>query len=259
MVPEKIITILTQSYKTTPAFLWIGNQEYLIQTVLQFLKNILCPHDLCNKCITCSQINSQQHHSIMWIKPERGYTLETIEPILESIRLTQNTDEHFFFVLEKAELLSASCANAFLKPLEEPPAGYHFILLTEQKNTIIPTISSRCIVSSFYNEKTPECHQDILDFFTHKKPYDPLSFLKIIENSKINEYETTIILDLLLHHYIKLYKTAFISDFDQNKTQKILKYLNILEKACAVPIMPGSSKIVLKDLFLQWYNPACSN
>lgn len=252
MDQEKIITTLAQSYKTTPAFLWIGNQEYLIQMVLQFLKNILCPNNLCNKCMTCSQIHSQQHHSIMWIKPERGYTLETIDPILQSIRLKQNANEHFFFILEKVELLSGSCANAFLKPLEEPPAGYHFILLTEQKNTIIPTISSRCIISSFYNEKTSEYHQGILDFFTHKKPYDPLSFLKTLESSKINEYDTAVILDSLLHHYIKLYKKNLISDFNQNKSEKILKYLSILETVCAMPIMPGSSKIVLKDLFLQW-------
>ena len=43
-------------------------------------------------------------------------------------------------------MLSASAFNAFLKTLEEPPAYGIILILTANKNALLPTVVSRCVV-----------------------------------------------------------------------------------------------------------------
>ncbi len=47
------------------------------------------------------------------------------------------------FVVRRAEELSIAAANALLKTLEEPNARTHFVLVTSQPDTLLPTIRSR--------------------------------------------------------------------------------------------------------------------
>ena len=48
------------------------------------------------------------------------------------------------YIIDRADQLRASSANALLKTLEEPPANVTFILLGTSADTILPTIVSRC-------------------------------------------------------------------------------------------------------------------
>ena len=47
-------------------------------------------------------------------------------------------------IIEDAHLMNQNAANAFLKILEEPPENCVIILLTEQKESLLSTIISRC-------------------------------------------------------------------------------------------------------------------
>lgn len=52
--------------------------------------------------------------------------------------------------------------NALLKILEEPPSGIVFLLLTQRKLTLLPTIRSRLpLVNQFHKEKLPSFALDI--------------------------------------------------------------------------------------------------
>ena len=53
------------------------------------------------------------------------------------------------FVIEQADLMSAGAQNALLKTLEEPAGRAMVILLTDQLNSLLPTIRSRCQVVGF--------------------------------------------------------------------------------------------------------------
>jgi DNA polymerase-3 subunit delta' len=53
------------------------------------------------------------------------------------------------FVIEQAELMTAAAQNALLKTLEEPAGRTLIILLTDQFNSLLPTIRSRCQVIGF--------------------------------------------------------------------------------------------------------------
>jgi DNA polymerase-3 subunit delta' len=53
------------------------------------------------------------------------------------------------YIVERADALGDSAANAFLKSLEEPPASVTIILLTDDYDSVLPTITSRCQVVRF--------------------------------------------------------------------------------------------------------------
>jgi hypothetical protein len=48
------------------------------------------------------------------------------------------------FIVEQAESMNAAAQNAMLKTLEEPAGRTLIILLTDQPNSLLPTIRSRC-------------------------------------------------------------------------------------------------------------------
>lgn len=48
------------------------------------------------------------------------------------------------WIIINAERMTIPASNAFLKILEEPPKGTYFFLTTTQKESILPTIISRC-------------------------------------------------------------------------------------------------------------------
>ncbi len=52
-------------------------------------------------------------------------------------------------VIDDAETLEVSAANALLKRLEEPPAGTIFLLVAHSAGRLLPTIRSRCRVLRF--------------------------------------------------------------------------------------------------------------
>src|SRR5262249_55973542 len=54
-----------------------------------------------------------------------------------------------FVIVDPADALGESAANALLKTLEEPPAGERFILVTSRPSALLPTIVSRSVRHRF--------------------------------------------------------------------------------------------------------------
>lgn len=65
-------------------------------------------------------------------------------------------------LIRKVERMQDAAANAFLKILEEPPAGLVFILTTESAGQLLPTIPSRARVLSF-RRLAPATLRELLD------------------------------------------------------------------------------------------------
>lgn len=233
-----------------PAQLWFGNEETLTLHVMRYVQRIFCLSDGCTRCLSCKQIAIKQHHALHWIFPEKQYTRDDLEGIFSTISFALNPREHYFFIIQKADFLSPACANSLLKSLEEPPPGYHFILLAERQEQVLPTIRSRCLMQSFVTEAA-RAPSRLFDFFATAAANDPFEFSEALEQSKINERESLELLDTLLHHWAKIYKQAV-----QNKKNKEYKeaenVIAILQDAYQMLPMPGSSKLFWKNLFLKF-------
>jgi len=231
-----------------PTQLWLGNHDILQNKIQDFLQNILCKNNTCKTCATCRQIAQQQHHAVMWLHPEKNYTLEDLKPISQTISFALNKDQQFFFILEKADFLTSVCANSLLKSIEEPPQGYYFILLAERQDAILPTIRSRAVTTSLYTKKYHASDHPLFDYFSSTNYSDPSQFLKTLDSSKINEKESIELLDSLIIFWADAIKRTTIQGKETKKYEQVFV---LLKKALEQSPMPGSSKLFWKNLFLQ--------
>jgi hypothetical protein len=233
----------------SPAYLFIGPESATLDHAKLWIQKQLCKTQGCMACSTCRHIEQQQHHATLWLTPEKQYTLDQLAVIFKTISFALETSEQFFIIITKADFLTNACANSLLKSLEEPPSGYHFILLANRLDAILPTIRSRCIMTPVSSNASTGRHC-LFPFFATSKAHDPLAFLQELETSGINERDSLELLDQLLVHWIESYKASLI-----NKEKKITEHaqsiISILSTAMQQPPMPGSSKLFWKDLFLQ--------
>lgn len=244
-------SINTQSLINHPAHLFVGPLAPTKKLLYQSLQELFCLSHGCAQCPRCTQIMAHQHHAIRWFSSEKTYTREQLEDIFSIIAFARESDEHFFFVIEKADFLPPACANSLLKSLEEPPAGYHFILLTERSEQVLPTIRSRCLITMLHNAESKPTHE-LCNFFSAIKP-NSLKFLQYIEQAAPNEQESIELLDRIFTHWVNEYKQAVMSN-NQLAMRKIQHILATINQAFKKPPMPGSSKIFWKNLFLQIYS-----
>lgn len=239
------------NHNIPPAQLWFGQHEQLTTRTQTFLQKKLCTaSNACGNCLPCKQIIEKQHHAVMWLEPEKNnYTLEQLEPIFNTIAFALAQKEHYFFIIQHADSLTAACANSLLKSIEEPPAGYHFILLAERQDQILPTIRSRCVTQSFMEAHTVT-RSPLFAHFAITDTSNVLTFMKDLDQSTIGERESVELMDALLKHWIEQYKNSVMNTNEKQSifTQRIIA---TLQHALLMPPMPGSSKLFWKNLFLQ--------
>ena len=91
--------------------------------------------------------------------------------------------------MNNTNTLTPQAANAFLKTLEEPPKNIKFLLLTNNLESILPTIKSRCVTlfcSAHNNSITKD--ENYLSFknFKQLSIYEKLNFAKTLSDDKQN-------------------------------------------------------------------------
>jgi DNA polymerase-3 subunit delta' len=69
---------------------------------------------------------------------------ESVMMLLKRLELSATEAKYRIVIIEDADMMNPSTANAFLKRLEEPPANTVIILITERIQALLPTILSRC-------------------------------------------------------------------------------------------------------------------
>jgi DNA polymerase-3 subunit delta' len=233
-----------------PAYLFVGSEQELLEHTIGILQKQFCSNRGCSVCITCRKIQEQQHESVLWLMPEKQYAIEDLKVIFSTIAFALEQEQQYYFVIQKADLLTTSCANALLKSLEEPPAGYHFILLAQRVEHILPTIKSRCLMQTIGMGTAISSHTALMPFFTTTAFQDPMAFTKELEAANPNEWESLTLLDELLGYWAAQYKKQIIANntSGQEQAQRMMQHL---KKAMLQPPMPGSSKLFWKNLFLQ--------
>jgi DNA polymerase-3 subunit delta' len=107
----------------------------------------------CGDCPSCRLYAAGNHPDLHLIAPARGKRQIMIqqvrEDILEKAYLKPMIGSTSTFIIEDAHLMTNNAASAFLKTLEEPPETSHFILIAPHRESVLPTITSRCQVLPF--------------------------------------------------------------------------------------------------------------
>jgi DNA polymerase-3 subunit delta' len=77
-------------------------------------------------------------------KFKTAITVEEIRSIAHFVGLTAHDGGYRTVIIDSADDMNRSAANALLKNLEEPPARTIFILISHTPGRLLPTIRSRC-------------------------------------------------------------------------------------------------------------------
>ena len=232
----------------SPAQLRIGSADQTLNAVEEFLQSILCTYNNCNVCKSCIQIRERQHHALMWLYPEKNYTLEQFDDLFTTLSFQLQPDEHFFFIIQKADFLTTMCANKLLKSMEEPPTGYHFILLAENKEQILPTIQSRCIIHTLNSSSMLYTQHPFFEIFT-TKTVSCQEFSKILDTTPINERESIEIVNQIIHYWMIQYQNQNKNTPTKNSPLSLL--ITQLQQAQLFLPMPGSCILFWRNLYLQ--------
>ena len=233
----------------TPSQLFIVSRSQSTKVVKEYLQEIFCIKENCKACISCIMIEEKRHHSVMWIHPEKRYTLDAIEDVFKKTNFELDSDQKFFFILEKADYLTPACANSLLKIVEEPPSGFHFIFIAQKIQLVLSTIRSRCTIVPFTQENEFHKTHSFLKYFIEPS-HNPLLFLKEISQTKISEIDSLDLVDTLLEYWTKEYSHETIKQ-DENKKRISYAMVSLLKSVSKKPIMPGSTKIFWRNLFIK--------
>ena len=123
-----------------------------------FAQAVLCPKGAsgprggnCGACDACRRIMRRKHPDVRWFSPEGagGYLVDQIRDIVADASFAPIQARRKVYILDRVDLLGVQAANAFLKTLEEPPEGVVMVLLGRTRESVLPTIVSRCQVVPF--------------------------------------------------------------------------------------------------------------
>lgn len=116
------------------------------QVALHWLQGIFCnSNSACGNCIPCKKILHNEHESLKILEPDgKMIKIDQIKDLLKDLSL-KNIHGARFIIIDSCEKLNPQAANSLLKTLEEPPKDTYFILITNNLNSLLPTIKSRAI------------------------------------------------------------------------------------------------------------------
>jgi DNA polymerase III delta prime subunit len=119
----------------------------LQQTAMDIAKTLNCPNgSIGDDCLSCTRIERGVHPDVEIIAvPEerKMIAVEQIRDLISHASLRPYEGRTKVFIIESAEAMSTSGANALLKTLEEPTRDTVFLLETRSPDLLLPTIRSR--------------------------------------------------------------------------------------------------------------------
>lgn len=116
-----------------------------------FAQAIICPDKGCGTCDACKRVLRRRHPDVRYFAPEGagGYLVSQVREIVGDVDLAPIQASKKIYIIDRVDLLGVQAANAFLKTLEEPPDDVVLILLGRTRESVLPTIVSRCQVVPF--------------------------------------------------------------------------------------------------------------
>lgn len=106
------------------------------------------------KCRNCQQIIQGNFPDVMYVDTEGKQTIgiDQIRVLKEELAKSPVLSTARLFIINQAQKLTLSAANALLNLLEEPIAPVITILITSNQDQILPTIRSRTQIINFESE-----------------------------------------------------------------------------------------------------------
>lgn len=101
----------------------------------------------CGKCTSCMQAEGGNQPDIIWVTHEKASIgVDDIRTqVNQDIGIKPYSSPYKIYIIPDGEKMTEQAQNALLKTIEEPPEYAVVLLLTENVNSFLPTILSRCV------------------------------------------------------------------------------------------------------------------
>jgi DNA polymerase-3 subunit delta' len=112
---------------------------------VSFAAALLCEKGGCEVCINCLTVKDGSHADIELIRTEGlSIKIDEIRELITRTSWSPSVGNYRVVVIEDADRLTESAANALLKVIEEPGARTVWLLCAPTLTDVLPTIRSRC-------------------------------------------------------------------------------------------------------------------
>ena len=124
-----------------------------------FAMTLLCEtgdNEPCGKCHSCKQAESGNHPDIIRVTHEKPNSISVDDirtQVNNTVDIKPYQGPYKVYIIPQADMMTPQAQNAILKTIEEPPSYAIFLLLTENAETLLPTINSRCVMLKLRNIK----------------------------------------------------------------------------------------------------------
>ncbi len=122
-----------------------------------FASTLLCEkggEEPCNVCHSCIQAESGNHPDIIWVSHDKPNSIgvdDIREQVNNTVGIKPYQGPYKIYIISQADMMTVQAQNALLKTIEEPPQYVVILLLTENAETLLPTINSRCVMLKLRN------------------------------------------------------------------------------------------------------------
>lgn len=140
------------------AYLFLGSRQIGKSTLAQvFAQALLCTGEgvrPCGQCRSCRLVSKGSHPDFRLVQPiDKNGSVDRLDGLLRTeqaaeiiheVALRPAEGRYKIFIVQDAHNANDTFANKLLKTLEEPPAHAIICLTALDRNSILPTIVSRC-------------------------------------------------------------------------------------------------------------------
>ena len=119
---------------------------------LLFAMTLLCEKKgpgPCNECHSCKQAESGNHPDIIRVTHEKPNSIGVDDirvQVNNTVMIKPYQGPYKVYIIDRADLMTVEAQNALLKTIEEPPQYTVIMLLTENADLLLPTVTSRCVM-----------------------------------------------------------------------------------------------------------------
>lgn len=213
-----------------------------------FAMTLLCEkkgEDPCNVCHSCRQADSGNHPDIIRVTHEKPSSIsvdDIREQINNTVAIKPYQGPYKIYIVPEADLMTPQAQNALLKTIEEPPEYAVIILLTENAETLLPTINSRCVMLKLRNIK------------------DTLIRKYLMENLEIPDYKADICTAFAQGNLGRAIMLANSEHFNEIREEalQLLKYIHEMEVSEIINAVKHVTVYKLEitdylDIIMIWY------
>ncbi len=102
----------------------------------------------CMKCDSCKKAMGKNHPDIITVTHEKDNLItvdEIRDQVVNDVFIKPYSSRYKIYIIPDGQLMNEQAQNALLKTIEEPPEYAVIMILTNNIDSLLPTIRSRCV------------------------------------------------------------------------------------------------------------------